>query len=253
MDGLKHYAISVTYDGQDFCGSQLQSGQRTVQWQLEQALEALAGRHVRVNGAGRTDSGVSAEKQIFTFTIDKEFTENTLVRALNFYLPSDIAVKSAKEVAKGFSARYDAISRTYVYNIINSSVRPVLERKQAYWVVCPLNIKLMQQAASLLVGEHDFISFTSGNIKEEKSTVRIMMRAEVNQEGQKITMIFEANSFLTHQVRNMAGALVSVGLGELTLDQFSKIIDNKIRGSFTCLPPHGLLLKSTNYQPEHDI
>ena len=253
MDGLKHYAITVTYDGQDFCGSQLQSGQRTVQWQLEQALKALTGRHIRVNGAGRTDSGVSAEKQIFTFVIDKEFTENTMVRALNFYLPLDIAVQSAKEVAKDFSARYDAISRTYIYSIINSSVRPVLERKQAYWVACPLDIKLMQQAASLLIGEHDFASFTSGAAEREKSTVRVMMRAEVSQEGPKITMIFEANSFLAHQVRNMAGALVSVGSGELTLDQFNKIIDNKIRGSFTCLPPHGLLLKSTNYRLEHGI
>ena len=253
MDGLKHYAITVTYDGQDFCGSQLQPQKRTVQGQLEQALKAVIGCDTCVNSAGRTDSGVSAEKQVFTFVSAKEFNENTIVRALNFYLPPDIAVKSAKEVTTDFSARYDAISRTYIYSIINSSVRPVLERRYAHWIAGHLDVKLMQQAALLLEGEHDFASFTSGTVGEDKSTVRVITHAAVSQEGQKITMIFTANSFLAHQVRNMAGALASVGLGEISLDQFKKIMDNKTRGSFTCLPPHGLLLKSTNYRSEHGI
>ena len=248
MGEVRQYAITVTYDGAGFCGSQLQVGKRTVQGELERALKELTNEDMRVAAAGRTDSGVSAEKQIFTFLSQKALVPHTIVNGLNFYLSPDVAVKSARQVDSSFSARYDAKSRTYIYNIITSASPPVLERKTVYWVSRNLNIGMMKEASVLLLGEQDFAAFQSGKKEKAKSTVRQLYRVEVKEDGEKISLLFEANSFLAHQVRNMAGALLSVGLGDITLDQMRKLIENRIPGSFVCLPAHGLLLKSTNYE-----
>lgn len=251
MGEVRHYAITVTYDGSEFHGSQLQPKKRTVQEELEKALSILTKENVRIAAAGRTDSGVSAEKQIFTFLSSKVLELQTIVNGLNFYLPEDVAVRGAWEVETNFSARYNAKSRTYIYNMINTTVPPVLERKRVYWVRRALKLELMQQAAALLLGERDFAAFQSGRKGTLRNTVRHMYRAEIETEGERLRLIFEANSFLTHQVRNMAGAILSVGLGDLALDQMRNLMENKIPGSFLCLPPYGLLLKSTNYEDHY--
>jgi len=253
MDEIKQYAITVTYDGADFSGSQLQKGRRTVQGELEKALKSLTNEDTRVIGAGRTDSQVSAQKQVFTFRSGKELPTTKIIGGLNFYLPPDMAVRGAKEVDLAFSARRDALSRTYIYSIVRSPWPPVLERKKALWVRQDLDVSLMKRAAALLLGERDFAAFYSGKRKIDKNTVRLMYRAEVWEEAERICLLFEANSFLTHQVRNMAGAIVSIGLGDITLEQMRQKMETKHPGSFNCLPAHGLLLVSTNYHERYGL
>ncbi|MEW6033748.1 MAG: tRNA pseudouridine(38-40) synthase TruA [Chloroflexota bacterium] len=238
--------LVVEYEGTRYCGFQYQAGVATVQDELEQAILKLTGECVRVIGASRTDSGVHARGQVVSFRTRAAYAPGVFVRGLNHYLPDDIAVREAYRVGAGFKVRGEAVSREYQYQILNAPVRSPLTRSHAHHVPQPLDAEAMDQAARDLCGRHDFASFVSFEMK--RSTVRTVSHASVTREGEYVVFRMVANSFLPHQVRNIVGVLVQIGLGKLGKGHVRRLLDARKPGlAGPTAPPHGLSLMRVNY------
>lgn len=200
-----------------------------------------------MQGAGRTDAGVHARGQVAAFTTESDLMPETFVKAMNSYLPPDVAVKDACYVDIDFDPRRDASSREYRYTILNSQVRSPASRRWAYTVPKKLNIEAMKNACSLLEGEHDFSPFTN-NEGGLKNTIRSAHRVEVSRRGNFILFEMEAKAFLPQQVRRTAGLLIEVGTGEKDLAEFREIaFSGEIGKARKVVPPHGLCLTKVNY------
>jgi tRNA pseudouridine38-40 synthase len=244
-------ALVVEYDGTGYHGFQVQVGEPTIQGEIERALNKLTGERIRVAGAGRTDAGVHAKGQVVSFSCAFNLSLDTVIRALNFHLPSDIAVKAGSEVDKNFNARRDALSREYRYTILNSATPSPLQRRYAYHVPLPLDIDAMNEACGFLLGMHDFASFTSP--MGGRRTVRTVFKAEVSRQGELVFFDMVADSFLHKQVRSTAGCLLRVGLGKITVEEFKGILEAKKPGMAAPVAPAlGLCLVKVNY-PEHKL
>jgi len=240
--------LILEYDGTRYHGFQLQASQTTIQGEIEEALGKLTGEKTRVIAASRTDAGVHARGQVVSFRTRSSHTLQTFVNGLNYYLPRDIAVQAAHRVRDSFSARRHAVSREYNYYILNSVTRSPLRGGFSYLVTGSLDIEAMNQACQALIGEHDFASFTSGIGVGIKSTVRRMYRAEMRKDGELAVFNMVANSFLPHQVRNTVGALIRVGLGKMSSDEFYSIMEAKKPGlAGPTAPGCGLCLMQVNY------
>ena len=216
-------ALVVEYDGGSYCGSQAQSDRATIQSRIESALFRLTGEKIRVSLAGRTDAGTHASGQVVSFLTSCGLEARAFVHGLNHYLPADIAIKSAHRVDIDFDPRRRAARREYIYRILNVDTRSPLWRGRAYQVPGRLDEVLMDKACRLLVGEHDFASFTSP-AEAGKSTRRRVYQAGIRREGQMLTFSITANAFLPHQVRYIVGTLIRVGQSRLTVDEFSHIL-----------------------------
>lgn len=236
----------LEYDGTDLCGFQLQKQGRTVQGELERALHQVTGEATRVVGAGRTDAGVHALGQGAHFDTPWDRPLETLRRALNATLPSDIAVRSIVEVAKDFSARYDAQSRAYRYTILNRPVRSPLQCRYMLLVPEPLDAEAMDAAAQLLVSVHDFGAF--GTPPHGQVSIREMYRAQVRREADWIWIDLEANAFLYRMVRRIVGTLLWVGRHEMTVGEFREVVERQRRAGDS-VPAHGLCLTAVHYSP----
>ncbi|MHB1678300.1 MAG: tRNA pseudouridine(38-40) synthase TruA [Sulfuriferula sp.] len=210
---LNRIALGVEYNGSRFCGWQRQPQGCGVQNILEQALAKLMGQAVGVVAAGRTDTGVHATGQIVHFDTDKNWPLSAWVRGVNAFLPDSVAVLWAHPVSEDFHARFSATARSYRYVLLNHPVRPALSTGQVGWYHAPLDVGLMQQAAELLAGEHDFSSFRAAEC-QAKSPIRVIRRLRVVRLGEHIIFELTANAFLQHMVRNIVGALVYVGAGK---------------------------------------
>lgn len=240
-------ALIVEYEGTNYKGFQLQSNAETVQGKLEQALEQLLGRPTRVKGASRTDSGVHAEGQSVAFESEAKYSESVYVNALNSYLPEDIRVREAHVVPRRFDPRRHATSRIYEYRMLNTAAPPALLRRFAHWVRQPLDTEMMAQAAGKLVGTHDFVAFTVSQATG-KSTLRHVYKWEVERQDDAVLIRSEANAYLYQQIRRTAGALVKVGTGESTTQEFEELLEGKQCGSAgPLLPAKGLFLVRVNY------
>lgn len=242
-------ALIVEYDGTRYHGFQAQVGVPTIQGAIESALTKVTGEGIRIVGAGRTDAGVHARGQVISFKCASRLSLQTLIRALNFYLSSDIAVKAGNIVEGSFSARRDAISREYRYTILNSPTPSPLQRDYTYFVPVSLDTNAMNEACQALLGRQDFASFTGP--MRGKRTERSVSKAEVSREGESVVFDMVADAFLPKQVRSTVGSLVRVGLGKLTVEEFKEIIQEKRPGlAAPVAPAHGLCLMKVNY-PEH--
>lgn len=241
--------LIVEYDGAHYHGFQLQAGVPTIQGEIEKALEKLTGDKTRVIAASRTDAGVHARGQVVSFRTKSSHSLQTFVKGMNYYLPKDIAVKTAHRVRDSFNVRRSAVSREYNYYMLNSSVRSPLREGYSYLVPGNLDISAMNRACQLLLGEHDFASFATSMGVELRSTVRRVYKAEVRREGELVIFNIVANSFLAHQVRNTIGALIKVGLGNMSDDEFYGIMIAKKMGlAGPTAPACGLCLMQVNYQ-----
>ncbi len=241
--------LLVEYDGSRYHGLQLQADLSTVQGEIERALKKLTGDSVRVIAASRTDTGVHARGQVVSFRTESLLTPQTFVNGLNYYLPRDIAVKTAYRADASFNVRRCALSREYSYNILNSQTRSPMWKDFSYLVSGELDIEAMNLACRLLVGDHDFVSFASNLGVEIKSTRRRVYQARVYRNGELVIFNIIANSFLSHQVRNTVGALIRVGLGRMTVDEFHSIMEEKKIGlAGPAAPACGLCLLKVNYQ-----
>ena len=217
------YQITISYDGTDFHGFQRQLNDRTVQGEIEYALRKLGWSGRTIISSGRTDTGVHAEGQIAAFELDWNHSDEKLEKAVNFLLPSDISIKSAFRAKEGFHPRYDAKLRKYRYQIyIGSTAEPLAERY--YWRVWPeLNFDLMNQAAKVICGEHNFFLYGKPP-KKGGRTLRSVESVEWKRDkGNKAFCQIKANSFLYHMVRRIIFILVRVGQGKVIID---KIVDS---------------------------
>lgn len=246
-------ALKVEYDGSAFNGWQTNLSGRFVQAELEQALSALANQPINVTCAGRTDAGVHASGQIIHFESSAPRTLQAFVQGTNRYLPADIAVQWAALVPEHFHARYSALSRTYRYVILNVPVRPALQRSCVTWCYTPLNVRLMQEAAVHLLGEHDFNAYRSAQC-QSKTSMRCVQRCEVTRHQDHIIMEIQANAFLHHMVRNIMGVLLTIGKGTEPPEWAKTVLDSKDRrcASITAFAS-GLSLIQVEYPAEFQL
>jgi tRNA pseudouridine38-40 synthase len=222
--------MTAAYDGTDFQGWQVQPGARTVQEEIEKALGGVhEGIRPRIYGSGRTDTGVHARGQVFHVDSRRGYSEPKWREALNGLLPTDIRILDVKRAAPDFHARFSAVSKQYRYFMYNHAVMPPDLRRYRLHVRAPMNVEAMQQATNRLRGERDFYSFSANRGREEQSTVRNLHQLRLEIDGPEICMVAEANGFLYKMMRQLAGVLVRVGLGELTVDDVQKLLDKPER------------------------
>jgi tRNA pseudouridine38-40 synthase len=240
-------AIGIEYHGAYFQGWQSQPNGRGVQDALEQAIASVAGEKVRLHAAGRTDSGVHALMQVAHFETTVQRPQTAWVRGTNAHLPPWVRVRWATVVADDFHARFSARARSYQYVLYNHAVAPASQHGRVGWYHRPLNVAPMQQAAQLLLGEHDFSAFRASEC-QASSPIRTMHSSEVAQQGQYIVFSFRANAFLQHQIRNVVGALVYVGQGKLDVPAFGALLQNRDRSlSPPTFMPDGLYFTGVTY------
>ncbi len=221
-------ALGVGYRGQAYQGWQSQRGGRTVQDRLERALSSFADHPIRTLCAGRTDAGVHAINQVVHFDTDAERAPVSWVRGVNRYLPDDIAVQWCVPVGDDFHARKLARGRRYRYIVLESPVRPALESGLAGWVFRSLDGVAMQDAAALLLGEHDFSAFRSAEC-QAASPVKTLRSVAISRHGAYWRFDFDANAFLHHMVRNIMGCLVAVGSSRRTTAWLAEVLATRRR------------------------
>jgi tRNA pseudouridine38-40 synthase len=244
---LPYYRATVAYDGTDFLGFQLQASGRTVQGALEAALLQLSGTETRVVGAGRTDAQVHAVGQVVGFRAEWRHTTTYLHRALNAVLPPDVAVVDLDEAPEEWHPRFSAKWRHYRYTVRNTAWRAPLTRRYALHIAQPLRLNDLQAAARVFVGEHDFASF-GRPMQDRESTVRVIYRSGWRQEGDTLYYDVIGNAFLRGMVRSLVGSMLSVGLGQMTLEQLRETLAAKDRS--LAAPPAaacGLCLAHVEY------
>jgi tRNA pseudouridine38-40 synthase len=240
--------LIIEYEGTAYHGFQLQVRLPTIQGELERALRRLTGERRRVVAASRTDAGVHARGQVVSFRTGSLLAASTFVTGLNHYLPPDVAVRAAYRVADSFHVQRDALSREYSYYILNRPTRSSVRRMFSCLVPGELDIRAMNEACQVLVGEHDLASFASRMEAGRKSTVKNIYRARVDREEEMVVFNVLANSFLPHQVRNTVGVLLKVGLGKMNIDEVRSIMEAKKPGlAGPTVPARGLCLQQVNY------
>ena len=246
--GEGRVALAFEYDGRNFHGWQFQkSGVRTVEGELNKAVAKVADHPVELVCAGRTDAGVHASYQIAHFETTAVRNLRSWVMGINTALPADIAVHWAGQGKGDFHARFSAFYRRYRYVIRNHPVRPGIQQGQVSWIYRPLQETLMHKAAQYLVGEHDFSTFRAAGC-QSNTPVRFLESISVIRKGNFLVIDVQANAFLHHMVRNIAGALIAVGKEEQRIDWIREILERRDRRSAgVTAPPHGLYLVDVGY------
>lgn len=246
---MPRYKVIIEYDGTPFVGWQHQNNGPSVQSALETAIKAFSQEIVRVHAAGRTDAGVHAFGQVAHFDLEKSFPAYKIREALNYYLrPLPITIVDASETTEDFHARFSALERSYCYKILCRVAPPALDKKRVWFVKHPLNIPLMQQAADLLIGKHDFTTFRASEC-QASSPIRTVNRFNIVQDNDLIFFKVSALSFLHHQVRNMVGSLKLVGEEKWSPEDFKKALEAKSRAAGgPTAPPEGLYFISVRYE-----
>jgi len=246
-------ALGVEYDGHGFCGWQYQDHSPSVQEAVEKALSKVADQPVKVICAGRTDTGVHATEQVIHIDTHAERTMRSWVYGANTNLPKGVAILWAKPVGNEFHARFSAVRRRYRYVIHNRNVRPTFLAWRTSWDYRPLDERRMAEAAKALLGEHDFSSYRAQGC-QAKSPVRTLHRLDVTRRNELVFIDIEANAFLHHMVRNIAGVLMAVGAGERPVEWAKEVLEYRDRtlGGVTA-PPSGLYLAQVLYPLEFEL
>ncbi len=246
-------ALGIEYDGSHFHGWQRQPNLATVQGHLEASISKVANESITVQCAGRTDTGVHALSQVVHFETNKERNQRSWVFGVNHHMPNSISVIWAKQMPDNFHARFSAVARRYRYYIYNHAVRPAIWRRSVTWHYHSLNEKHMQQAANYLIGEHDFTSFRALEC-QSKSPIRQIESIKFHRQHDLIYFDIKANAFLHHMVRNIAGVLIAIGMGNKPPEWAKEVLvaKNRSLGGVTA-PPYGLYLAEVYYPEEFTI
>ncbi len=246
---MRNIRLLLQYEGTKYQGWQRQtSSDNTIQGKLEKLLARMCGETIEIQASGRTDAGVHAVGQVANFHTSSEMSVEEMQTYINTYLPEDIAVVHIAEAAPRFHSRLNATGKCYCYRVINSTLPNVFWRRYALEVPDRLDIDAIKQAASLLLGEHDFKSFTSAK-KGKKSTVRRIDTISIEQEEDLLTFTFEGNGFLHHMVRILMGTLLEVGMGKRNPESMTEVLEAKNRECAGYLvPAKGLMLMKVYYE-----
>lgn len=242
------FRLLLEYDGTDYHGWQLQPNVRTLQGVLEEALATALRHPARLHAAGRTDAGVHALGQVATFRTERTIEPHELCRTLNALTPGDVSVREVAPVAETFDARRSATSRVYEYRIWNQPWRSAFWHRYTWHVPRALDLRAMQAAAAVLVGEGDFSAFRAADCDSESRTRRVI-HSGLTETDNLCTYRIQANAFLKHMVRTIVGTLVSVGVGDLTPDDVGRILAGRDRTrAGATVPPQGLCLVAVSYE-----
>ncbi|NLP47851.1 MAG: tRNA pseudouridine(38-40) synthase TruA [Clostridiales bacterium] len=244
---MRNLLFSLSYDGSQYHGWQVQKNSLAVQELVQDAIEKATGVRDNIIGCSRTDTGVHAKEYFFNMRTESRLEAWRFPGALNAHLPSDIAVRSCSEVAYDFNARYDCLSKEYVYLIWNARERNPFLDKYALHYRYLLDEGKMQKEADCFVGRHDFAAFCSANSKVMK-TERRVNKFEVEREGDKICLTVEADGFLYNMVRIMVGTLLRIEEGKIQRESIPYIIASKNRAEAgMTAPAQGLFLNRVFY------
>lgn len=219
------YKLTVSYDGYNYMGFQIQNELDTIELELMKAFNKLLNVDVKVYPSGRTDRYVHAKGQVCHVDLDIDIPEYGLMKGLNAYLPNDIYIKEVEKVNDEFHARFSAIKKEYRYYINIKEYNPLTIRYLPY--IPNLNLEAMLDAVKLLVGTHDFKGFASASIDERKPTVKTIYSIDIINHGDKLEFIFIGNGFLKYQIRRMMGIIVEIGKGRFTKDKITEILESK--------------------------
>lgn len=251
---LRRIRLTVAYDGTNYCGWQVQPNGVSIQSTLQAAIEDLVGEKINLTGASRTDSGVHALGQIAVFDTHMGMPADRFAMAINQRLPKDIVIQESAQVPLDFHPRYQKISKTYEYKILNRQKPLPCERLYSYFVPQRLDLDAMRLACTYLVGTHDFKNFCSTKTSVT-DTVRTIYNMELKKDGDMLTLSVTGNGFLYNMVRIIVGALLKVGFGQRRPEELKMILesDTRIIPGPTA-PAHGLTLMETRYeQPDDDL
>lgn len=245
---MKRIKCTVAYDGTLFNGYQRQPGQRTVQGEIEAALEKISKQPVTIHSSGRTDTGVHAYGQVFHFDSVVNMDGSRYVRALNSILPEDIYIIDSQEVHPEFHSRYHGKVKEYRYRLSLNEYNP-MKRNYVYYHRFSLDVEKMREAMTYLLGTHNFTSFC-GNL-DDIDKVRTIYQADLIDEDGELTFIFVGNGFLRYMIRIMVGTLIQIGEGKKKPEDIKTIIEAKNRKlAGHTAKPQGLYLQRVDYPEE---
>ncbi|MEX0959864.1 MAG: tRNA pseudouridine(38-40) synthase TruA [Burkholderiales bacterium] len=240
-------ALGLEYDGAAFCGWQTQPDRCSVQDALESALGQIATQPIDTTCAGRTDAGVHALSQIVHFDTEMARPHTAWTRGVNALLPESVSVLWARQVDMAFHARYSAISRRYVYYLLDRPQRPGLLNGRVGWFHFRLDIDRMSEAAAFLIGEHDFSAFRAAEC-QAKTAVRTLHFVAISRRENLVRLEFSANAFLHHMVRNIVGSLVYVGCGRQPAQWMRELLLSRDRNAAApTFSPAGLYFAAVEY------
>ena len=245
---MRRMALWAMYDGTQFSGYQVQPGKRTVQSEIERALATLhKGTEIRIHSSGRTDTGVHARGQVIHFDTTLQIPVERWPKAINSCLADDVRIIEAAVVPDDFHSRYDAIQKEYHYRVLIEQKPDVWKRNTTYHFPFPLNYPKMEEAASLLMGTHDFSSFCASNTSV-KDKVRTLSRVSVELVGDELVFKLVGNGFLYNMVRIIVGTLLEVGIEKREPSSMSYILQKKDRSlAGKTAPGNGLFLRKVYY------
>lgn len=249
---MRNIRMTIQYDGSRYKGWQKQNikGQSvsTIQGKIENVLSKMTGEEIQVIGCGRTDTGVHADKYTANFKTNSNKTLSDMSKYLNEFLPDDIVVTSLREASDRFHSRLNVISKTYVYTIDNNKFANVFLKKYAYHVEGKLDIEKMKEASKLLIGTHDFRSFSGVKAKHNKSTIRTINYINIYEDNNIIKIEYNGNGFLLNMVRILSGTLIKVAKGEIDIIDIKNLLEAKSRSHIAeKAPAKGLCMKEVHY------
>jgi len=245
---MPRYRLDLEYDGRPYHGFQAQGSLPTVQGSIERAVKGFCGETLRLQAAGRTDTGVHALQQVVHIDLERDWRPQVVRDALNAHLvPEPIAVLAATQVDESFHARFSAVGRRYLYRIANRVAPPSLDKGRVWHVKKPLDVAAMGVAARALIGHHDFTTFRDVDC-QAKSPMKTLDVAEVSRVDDEVRLVFAARSFLHRQVRSMTGSLAEVGAGRWTPDELEAALEARDRKACgPVAPAEGLYLAGVDY------
>jgi len=245
---MPRYRLDLEYDGGPYKGFQAQGELPTVQASIERAVKAFSGEALRLQAAGRTDTGVHALRQVIHIDLAREWKPEVVQNALNAHLVAEpISVTGASLAPDGFHARFSAKGRRYRYRILNRLAPPSLDKGRVWHVKKPLDVAAINAAAAQLLGHHDFTTFRDVDC-QAKSPMKTLDVAEAVRDGEEVQLTFAARSFLHRQVRSMTGTLAEVGAGRWSADDVVAALEARDRKACgPVAPAEGLYLAEVEY------
>lgn len=244
---MTRWALGVEYDGRHYCGWQQQSGLRSIESALSEAIGRVADHPVSLVCGGRTDAGVHATGQVVHVDVVAVRSARAWVLGTNAQLDRTLSVSWAIPVADFFHARFSALRRHYRYTIFNRSARSAWHADHSAWIAAPLDAHAMHQGAESLLGEHDFSAFRAAEC-QSRSPIRRIDHLTVQREGDLVHIDVAANAFLHHMVRNIAGLLIEIGRGARPAASVAEVLAARDRRrNAATAPAEGLCLRAIEY------